>query len=241
MTKIPFGNATDQPIALFRDNNYEIGAAVGLTASDMKPTANVLDTGTGPNLINLRFLPAVWCKRIEPVSVGGLMAASRQPIPVAGVLQLCVQLGDLRVRTWFWSHRPSGHQRSPCNVLHQPPRRCRFPRSDESCRATRAQSQFCPSAIKNIPLSRTYPEYCHLHGAPPSNRKDSPEAVLSIFVERLSRIRTVYTARGQELPRFSQAQVLVDCGTPGIIVESLPRLSELHLAVPENGIMDNLP
>ena len=67
----------------------------------MIPTLSVLDTGAGPNLVDKGILPPAWFDRIRPSPVTNLSAAENQWIPVEGIVNVHVSIGDLCVRVWF--------------------------------------------------------------------------------------------------------------------------------------------
>ena len=47
-------------IALFQKRNYKVRLTVGAVSNIMVPTTVVLDTGAGPNLINMDFIKTEW-------------------------------------------------------------------------------------------------------------------------------------------------------------------------------------
>lgn len=67
----------------------------------MHPLTFVLDTGAGPNLMEMTSLCPTWQKDIEPSPVPQLHAASGQPLVILGVLALFVRIGDLRFKVTF--------------------------------------------------------------------------------------------------------------------------------------------
>ena len=98
---VAFEAEDNETINLFKSKNYKVSMSLGIRSYEMVPTISVMDTGAGPNLVDKRILPPSWLDRIRPSPVANLSAAANQPIPVEGIVNLHVRLGDLCVRVWF--------------------------------------------------------------------------------------------------------------------------------------------
>lgn len=65
------------------------------------PMTTVLDTGAGPNIINMSVLPAAWKSAIRPVAAPHLLDASNKPLRCLGTLGFHVRIGEFRTGIRF--------------------------------------------------------------------------------------------------------------------------------------------
>ncbi len=82
--------------------NYKVAASIGFGKAELQPVPTVLDTGCGPNLVDVGHLPPSWKDHILPRGrEPRLFSASHTPLGVLGRIRMTVQLGTFAVRTVF--------------------------------------------------------------------------------------------------------------------------------------------
>jgi transposase InsO family protein len=90
------------PVTLFQSQNYKLCLSLGLTPRCLIPVRAVLDTGAGPNLVRDDVLPPGWERMLIPGQILPRVSnASGRRMPVNGVVQLVVRVGDLVRRVRF--------------------------------------------------------------------------------------------------------------------------------------------
>lgn len=87
---------------LFRKGNYKFRLTVSHGPNVMYLVTEVLDIGTGLNLMSRSFIKPGWDIYIKVVKDPVLTAETEQAVTVGRDICLRVRLGDVRVRVWFW-------------------------------------------------------------------------------------------------------------------------------------------
>ena len=96
------GNRTEvQAICFFKKQNYKISATVGQKQALMVAITPVLDSGAGPNVIQLRCVAESWRPSIQPDRSAALIGASNRAMKALGEIPLFVRIGAFVARVPF--------------------------------------------------------------------------------------------------------------------------------------------
>ena len=85
-----------------RYRNYKLCASIGRSQSLLLPVTTVLDTGAGPNLVNIRKLPMRWHPHIRQMPVPNLVDAQKRRMEILGVLPLIVRIRSSQGESLFY-------------------------------------------------------------------------------------------------------------------------------------------
>lgn len=91
----------DDPINLFRKENFRIEPNITGSDNCLLPTIVVLDTGVGPNKVSEDWIPEAWTSAVIRTYIPRLRATGNEPIAVCKVIPSQFQLSDLSVRVWL--------------------------------------------------------------------------------------------------------------------------------------------
>jgi hypothetical protein len=82
--------------------NYKVSATVGVTTVVQTPVRAIFDTGAGQDLVREAVLPEDWqCRRLTGEPECRIAGAGGRKLRQKGVIILCVQVGQLRLKTKF--------------------------------------------------------------------------------------------------------------------------------------------
>ena len=86
--------------------NYRVSGSIGLTAALMLPTTVYLDTCSGVNVINRKFVPTEWLSQLKPVLKDPRLGdANSNPIVFDGMLTLTLRFANRAYRVAFYVAR----------------------------------------------------------------------------------------------------------------------------------------
>jgi hypothetical protein len=96
MIPSPAESTVVAPVTLFQSQNYKLCVSLQLTPRCLIPVRAVLDTGAEPNLVRDDALPPGWERMLIPgQTLPRVSNSSGRRMPVKGVVQLVVRVGDL--------------------------------------------------------------------------------------------------------------------------------------------------
>ena len=84
---------------LMVSRKYKVAAPIGFGKAELHPIPTMLDTGCGPNFVDMEHLPPSWKDHLLPRGrEPRLFSASHTPLSVLGRIRMTVQLGTSAVR-----------------------------------------------------------------------------------------------------------------------------------------------
>lgn len=98
---VPFDDGPNDVASFFQKVTYGVKLSIVVTLNALQTVASLLDTGTGPNLINKELLPPVWKESVKPIQSPQLRTVNRKVDSTEGIVPLFISIGDLLVRAWF--------------------------------------------------------------------------------------------------------------------------------------------
>ena len=102
----PTKEKTQALLQILMAENFRVSGSIGLTAALMLPTTVYLDTCSGVNVINRKFVPTEWLSQLKPVLKDPRLGdANSNPIVFDGMLTLTLRFANRAYRVAFYVAR----------------------------------------------------------------------------------------------------------------------------------------
>lgn len=85
----------------FKKQSNKVSLNVGISVNRMIPTAFIMYTGRGQNLLSSALLPHKWLGKVKKMADPGLTAATRNSVDIQEVIRLHLQLGTCECPYYF--------------------------------------------------------------------------------------------------------------------------------------------